>query len=159
MHNWPPFKNCDIYNFARAEISSYNHRFVYFCDYIIVSKVLGGVIFCILSQIIAIAWYLVFRHDIQSFEWIKFQPVYFILQNFNPLYYFTKSNKYCIRHDIHKLSTWKKLMNTLSKDWLANLVRKKVKIAQIVLKIMGRQAPVLKASNEDPKDLILPAAG
>jgi hypothetical protein len=27
-------------------LSSTNHRFAYFCDYIIVSMILGGVVFC-----------------------------------------------------------------------------------------------------------------
>ena len=47
----------------------------------------------------------------------------------------------------------------VSEDWHANLVREKVKIAQIVLEIMGRHAPDIKASTEGPKDLVLPAAG
>jgi hypothetical protein len=35
----------DICNRAEVVITSTNHRFAYFCDYIIVSKVLKGVVF------------------------------------------------------------------------------------------------------------------
>lgn len=53
----------------------------------------------------------------------------------------------------------KSTISRYSEDWHANLVWEKVKIAQIVLEIMGRHAPDLKASTEGPKDLVLPAAG
>jgi hypothetical protein len=44
----------------------------------------------------------------------------------------------------------------VSEEWHANLVRQKVKIAQIVLEIMDRHAPQLKTSPQGPADLVLP---
>ena len=35
----------DISNFTRVVIPSTNHRFAYFCDYIIVSKILGSMFY------------------------------------------------------------------------------------------------------------------
>lgn len=44
----------------------------------------------------------------------------------------------------------------ISEDWHANLIREKVKIASIVMELMGRHAPDLKTSPKGPADLVLP---
>jgi hypothetical protein len=44
----------------------------------------------------------------------------------------------------------------ISEEWHADLVRQKVKIAQIVMEIMDRHAPQIKASPQGPEDLVLP---
>ncbi len=46
----------------------------------------------------------------------------------------------------------------ITESWHADLIRQKVKIAQIVLEIMERHAPELKMSPKGPADLVLPAA-
>lgn len=44
----------------------------------------------------------------------------------------------------------------ITEDFHANLIREKVKIASIVMEIMGRHAPELKTSQKGPDDLVLP---
>lgn len=44
----------------------------------------------------------------------------------------------------------------VSEEWHAHLIRQKVKIAQIVMEIMGRHAPELKTSSKGATDLVTP---
>jgi hypothetical protein len=46
----------------------------------------------------------------------------------------------------------------ISEDWHANLIRQKVKIAQIVMEIMDRHAPEIKTSAKGADDLVPPVA-
>ena len=47
----------------------------------------------------------------------------------------------------------------VSESFHRDLVREKVKMAQVIQELMGRHAPQLKFSGKGPADLILPVVG
>jgi hypothetical protein len=47
----------------------------------------------------------------------------------------------------------------ISETWHQDFIRQKVKIASIVLELMGKFAPQLKTSNKGAQDLVLPVPG